>query len=200
MHGQTVVINTIVTRSGAKVDLITTRGSRDILEIGRANRRDLFNLKYRKPEPFVPRYLRLEVRERILYDGRILTPINEDDVRNAINELINHGVESIVIGFINSYVNPEHEIKAAKIIEEELRKLGRDIPITLSHEITREWREYERFNTAVLNAYVLPRVKKYIEVLEQTFKDMGFKGTFYMMLSNAGMATAPYVKTSNIYS
>jgi len=200
VHGQTVVINTIVTRSGAKVGLITTRGFRDILEIGRANRRDLFNLKYRKPEPFVPRYLRLEVRERILYDGSVLVPLHEDDVRNAVRELIKHGVESIVIGFINSYANPEHEIKAAKIAEEELRKLGRDIPITLSHEITREWREYERFNTAVLNAYVLPRVKKYIEELEQTFSSMGFRGTFYVMLSNAGMATASYVKRYPIFT
>jgi len=200
VHGQTVVINTILTKSGARVGLITTRGFRDILEIGRANRRDLFNLKYRKPEPFVPRHLRLEVRERVLYDGRILEPLHEDDVRNAVHELIKNGVESIAIGFINSYANPEHEAKAAKIAEEELKMLGRDIPITLSHEITREWREYERFNTAVLNAYVLPRVKNYIEVLEQTFRSMGFRGTFYMMLSNAGMATASYIKKYPIFT
>jgi N-methylhydantoinase A len=193
-HGQTVVINTIVTRSGAKVGFITTKNFRDILEIGRANRRDIFNLKYKKPEPFVPRYLRLEVRERILYNGSILTPLHEDDVRNAIYKLVKHGVESIVVGFINSYANPEHEYKAKSVIEEELKKLGLNIPITLSSEITREWREYERFNTAVMNAYVLPRVKNYIEALEKAFEEMGFKGTFYIMLSNAGMATASYVK------
>jgi N-methylhydantoinase A len=193
-HGQTVVINTIVTRSGAKVGFITTKNFRDILEIGRANRRDIFNLKYKKPEPFVPRYLRLEVRERILYNGSILTPLREDDVRNAIHKLVKHGVESIVVGFINSYANPEHEYKAKNVIEEELKKLGLNIPITLSSEITREWREYERFNTAVMNAYVLPRVKNYIEALEKAFEEMGFKGTFYIMLSNAGVATASYVK------
>jgi N-methylhydantoinase A len=193
-HGQTVVINTIVTRSGAKVGFITTKNFRDILEIGRANRRDIFNLKYKKPEPFVPRYLRLEVRERILYDGSILTPLREDDVRDAVHKLVKHGVESIVVGFINSYANPEHEYKAKSVIEEELKKLGLNIPITLSSEITREWREYERFNTAVMNAYVLPRVKNYIEALEKTFEEMGFKGTFYIMLSNAGVATASYVK------
>lgn len=193
-HGQTVVINTIVTRSGAKVGFITTKNFRDILEIGRANRRDIFNLKYKKPEPFVPRYLRLEVRERILYNGSILTPLHEDDVRNAIHKLVKHGVESIVVGFINSYANPEHEYKAKNVIEEELKKLGLNIPITLSSEITREWREYERFNTAVMNAYVLPRVKNYIEALEKAFEEMGFKGTFYIMLSNAGVATASYVK------
>lgn len=193
-HGQTVVINTIITRSGAKVGFITTKNFRDIFEIGRANRRDIFNLKYKKPEPFVPRYLRLEVRERILCDGSILTPLHEDDVRDALYKLVKYGVESIVVGFINSYANPEHEYKAKSIIEEELKKLGLDIPITLSSEITREWREYERFNTAVMNAYVLPRVKNYIEVLEKAFKEMGFKGTFYIMLSNAGVATASYVK------
>jgi N-methylhydantoinase A len=193
-HGQTVVINTIITRSGAKVGFITTKNFRDILEIGRANRRDIFNLKYKKPEPFVPRYLRLEVQERVLYDGSIHTPLSEDDVRSAVHKLVKHGVESIAVGFINSYANPEHEYKAKNIIEEELKRIGLDIPITLSSEITKEWREYERFNTAVMNAYVLPRVRSYIEALEKAFEGMGFRGAFYIMLSNAGVATASYVK------
>jgi|FaiFalDrversion3_1042247.scaffolds.fasta_scaffold01271_3 N-methylhydantoinase A len=199
-HGQTVVINTIVTRSGVKVGFITTKNFRDIIEIGRANRRDLFNLKYKKPEPFVPRHLRLEVDERTLYDGGILTPLSEGDVRGVIQKLIEHKVESIAIGFINSYANPEHELKAKKIVEEELRKMGMNIPVTLSHETTSEWREYERFNTAVLNAYVLPRVKNYIEALESNFKGSGFRGTFYMMLSNAGVATASYLKRYPIFA
>ena len=200
VHGQTVVINTIIERRGARVGMITTKGFRDIIEIQRANRRDMFNLRYKKPEPLVPRYLRLEVDERIMYDGSVLKPLKEDDVRRAATRLIKEGVESIVVAFMNSYANPEHEERAGEIVNSVAASLGREVFTTLSSKVTREWREYERFSTAVLNAYVLPRVYSYISQLESSFRERGFEGPFYIMLSNAGVAVAEFVKSYPITS
>lgn len=200
LHGQTLVINSIVTRTGAKVGLFITKGHRDILILQRANRRDIYNFRYKKPEPFVPRYLTVEVEERISGDGSIIKPLNTDDVKKALKNLLKEGVESICVSFLNSYVNPVHEIKAKKIIQEELKDKGLDIPITASHEITREWYEYERTNTAVLNAFVKPRMRNYLNLLEKEIKSMGFKGQFYSMLSNGGVASFDFVKEYPIYT
>jgi len=188
-HGQTVVINTVITRTGAKVGLITTKGFRDVLEIQRANRRDMYNLLYVKPEPLVPRYLRLEVEERIMYDGRILKGLNRDDLSSAIRKLREHGVESIAIAFINSYANPIHEIEAKRVLLE-----NGFMYVTASSEITNEWREYERTSTAVINAYTHPKFSNYIDRLTGAFKELGFRGIFYVMLSNGGVAKAELVK------
>ncbi|TRM75162.1 5-oxoprolinase, partial [Sulfolobus sp. B5] len=163
IHGQTLAINTIIERKGAKVGLITTKGFRDILEIQRANRRDMYNFKYRKPEPFVPRYLRREVSERITSSGEIITPLNIEELKIVADYLIKKGVESIAISFINSYVNPTHELKAKEVLKE---IIGDNAFITLSHEITREWGEYERTNTAVLNAYIKPKMSNYLKKLK----------------------------------
>lgn len=200
LHGQTLVINSIITRDGAKVGLLTTKGHRDILILQRANRRDIYNFRYKKPEPFVPRYLTIEVRERIGGDGSIIEPLHSEDVRNGLEKLLKEGVESICISFLNSYANPVHEIEAKRIIQEELEKRGLDIPITTSHEITREWYEYERTNTAVLNAFVKPKMRAYLNTLEKEIKSMGFKGMFYSMLSNGGMASFDFVKEYPIYT
>jgi N-methylhydantoinase A len=188
-HGQTVVINTVITRSGATVGLITTKGFRDVLEIQRANRRDMYNLLYEKPKPLVPRYLRLEVEERIMYDGKILKNLNKEDLNNAIKKFREHSVESIAISFINSYANPVHEIEAKKILVESGYRY-----VTASCDITNEWREYERTSTAVINAYTHPKFSKYIERLYNTFRELGFRGVFYVMLSNGGVAKADLIK------
>ncbi|PVU77835.1 5-oxoprolinase [Sulfolobus islandicus] len=196
IHGQTLAINTIVERKGAKVGLITTKGFRDILEIQRANRRDMYNFRYKKPIPLVPRYLRLEVGERIKSNGDILLPINENEVVEAVKKLKEENVEAIAVGFINSYVNPIHELKAGEII----KRIDSSIMVTLSHEVTREWREYERTSTAVLNAYVMPKMNRYLSKLESEFKRRGFKGNYFAMLSNGGMATFEYAKRFPIYT
>ncbi|AAK41875.1 hydantoinase/oxoprolinase family protein [Saccharolobus solfataricus] len=196
IHGQTLAINTIVERKGAKVGLITTKGFRDILEIQRANRRDMYNFRYKKPTPFVPRYLRLEVTERIKSNGDILTSLNENEVVEAIKKLKAENVEAIAVSFINSYVNPIHELKVGEII----KRVDPNIIVTLSHEVTREWREYERTSTAVLNAYVMPKMSKYLSKLENEFKNRGFKGNYFAMLSNGGMATFDYAKRFPIYT
>ena len=193
VHGQTVVINTIVTRSGSKVGLVTTEGF-DILEIGRANRRDLFNLKYRKPEPLVPRYLTKWVEERILADGTVLKPLDQECVQRAAAELLDNGCDALAVSFVNSYSNPEHEKKAGEIIEKEIEKRGKEPFVTLGHELSREWREYERTTTAVLNAYTQPQLNAYIAILESILSKKNFKGIFYVMLATAGMATSDFAK------
>jgi len=199
VHGQTVVINTIVTRSGSKVGLIATKGF-DILEIGRANRRDLFNMKYRKPEPLVPRDLKIEVKERIMADGKIILPLNEQDVRNGVRKLIDDGVDAFAVSLINSYVNPAHEKRAGELVLDELQRAGRSPFVTLSHELTREWREYERTSTAALNAYVQPAFNGYIAELEKGLGQRQFQGILYIMLANAGMSTANFAKNYPIYA
>ena len=200
-HGQTAVINSIVTRSGAKVGLITTEGFRDVLLLQRANRRDIYNFSYKKPRPFVPRYLTIEVKERIKSDGSVLKPLDGEDLKDAVRRLKREKVESICISFINSYVNPVHELEAREIIKQTTEeRWNESIPITLSHEITREWGEYERTNTAVLNAFVKPKIREYLTKLENEIRGMGFKGQFFAILSNGGIASFDFAKEFPIYS
>jgi len=200
-HGQTAVINSIITRSGAKVGLITTEGYRDVLILQRANRRDVYNFAYKKPEPFVPRYLTVEVKERIRSDGSVIEELDREGVKGAVRKMKNEKVESICVSFMNSYVNPKHEIEARDIIRKiQKEEWDEDIPITLSHEITREWGEYERTNTAVLNAFVKPKIRGYLTKLENEIRGMGFKGQFFAILSNGGIASFDFAKEYPIYS
>ncbi|HEX3722623.1 MAG TPA: hydantoinase/oxoprolinase family protein [Nitrolancea sp.] len=186
VHGATVVINALTERSGARTGLITTQGFRDVLEIGRANRSDIYNFAFRKPVPFVPRYLRLEVLERVNYKGQVLTPLDEDALRASVRSLLIEDVEAIAICFIHSYANPDHERRAAEIVREEAPQLA----VTASHEVTREWREYERTNTVVLNAYIQPTARRYLNTLEQSLTDQGMPvGALHVMQSNGGIAT-----------
>ncbi len=185
VHGSTVIINALTEHKGAKTGLITTKGFRDVLEISRANRPDLYNFYYTKPEPFVPRYLRREVRERLNYKGEELTPLNEDDVREAVAYLKKQGVQSIAVCFLHSYADPGHEVRVGEIIKE----MAPEIPSTLSHEVTQEWREYERTNTAVLNSYVLPTAQFYLDNLEKHLAEMGMDKVYHIMQSNGGTVT-----------
>jgi len=185
VHGSTIIINALTERKGVKTGLITTKGFRDVLEITRANRPDLYNLYYTKPEPFVPRYLRLEVRERVNYKGEELEPLNEDDVRRAAESFVREGVEAIAVCFLHSYANPAHEARCGEL----LRELLPEIPVTLSHEIIKEWREYERTNTTVLNAYVQPIAVQYLNTLERDLREMGMGPVAHVMQSNGGIAT-----------
>jgi len=186
VHGATVVINILTERKGVKTGLITTKGFRDVLEISRCNRPDLYNFYYTKPKPFVPRYLRYEVEERISFKGEELTALNVEDVRRAVEQLKDEGVEAIAVCFLHSYANSEHEIECGKII----KSLVPDIPVTLSSELTKEWHEYERTTTTVLNSYVLPIAHKYLDTLEECCVEMGIRrNTLHVMQSNGGSAT-----------
>ncbi|NMC13756.1 MAG: hydantoinase/oxoprolinase family protein, partial [Chloroflexi bacterium] len=185
VHGTTIVINAITERKGAKTGLITTQGFRDILEIGRGARPDFFNLEYKKPTPFVPRYLRREVPERISYKGEISQPIDLSVLPSILDDFRKEGVEAIAICFVNSYANPIHEQKALdKILE-----LWHDVSVVASHQITREWREYERTNTAVLSAYVQPIAHRYLDRLTGRLSEAGMICTPYIMQSNCGIDT-----------
>lgn len=186
VHGSTVVINALTERKGARTGLITTRGFRDVLEIGRANRPDMYNFSYRKPKPFVPRHLRLEVEERVSYRGEVLEPLHEEELRAVVRRLKEEGVEAIAICFLHSYANPSHEQRAVEIIREE----APDLATTASHEVTRQWREYERSNTAVLNAYVQPTASRYLVNLEQELETLGMsREALHVMQSSGGIAT-----------
>jgi N-methylhydantoinase A len=186
VHGTTVIINALTERKGVKTGLVTTKGFRDVLEIGRANRPDIYNLYYEKPTPFVPRRLRLEVTERVNYKGEVLEPLDAGEMRDAVRQLIVEECESIAVCFLHAYANPEHEVLAGRLI----REVAPTVPFTLSHEVTQEWREFERTSTAVLNSYVLPAARAYLENLEQnltTRKRMG--NVLHVMQSNGGSAT-----------
>lgn len=200
LHGQTLVINTIITRRGAKVGLITTEGFRDIILITRSNRRDIYNLKYRKPASFVPRRLIREVGERIGFNGEIIKPLNEKEVENALHELLSEGVQSIALCYINSYANSSHEIRSKEIVTYALKKRGVTPYVSISCEITGEWREYERTSTTVLNAYVHPHMDRYLKNLEDTLRRKGVRGELFMMLSSGGVSTFGYAADYPILS
>ncbi|RJS90080.1 hydantoinase/oxoprolinase family protein [Candidatus Bathyarchaeota archaeon] len=193
IHGQTVVINAIIERKGVKVGLITTKGHRDVLGLQRANRRDMYNFRYKKPEPLVPRCLRLEIDERVMADGTVLKELEEEEVVEAAERLLKEGVEALCIAFLNSYANPDNERRAGEIV-----RGMTTVPLVLSHEVTREWREYERFSTATLNAYVLPILDRYLGRLQDALSNGGT--TFMAMVSNGGMVPFEYARKFPIYT
>jgi len=182
-HGTTVVINALTERKGVKVGLISTEGFRDTLEIARGNRPDFFNLHYRKPEPFVPRHLRRELKERTSYKGEEITPLDLSALPAIIADFKAEGVAAVAICFLHSYADPSHEQAALA----EVRKLWPEVSAVASHQITREWREYERTNTAVLSAYVQPIAERYLQRLAGGLAEKGFRHSPYIMQSNCGV-------------
>jgi N-methylhydantoinase A len=184
-HGSTVVINALLSRKGAKVALVTTEGFRDVLEIGRGNRPDLFNFRFEKPAPFVPRHLRFEVKERCDYLGREIQPIDLGGLEPIAAAIRGEGVEAVAISLLHSYVNPLHEQQAA----ERLRELCPGVAVLASHEICREWREYERTSTAVLSAYVTPVARTYLDRLSTSLEKRKIGCTPFIMQSNGGIGT-----------
>ena len=185
VHGTTLVTNTIIERKGAKTGLITTKGWRDTLEIGRDIRYDLYDLFIERPEPLVPRYLRKEVTERVNKDGAVLIELDEESVRKAAQELVQEGVVAVGVCLFHSYRNPKHE----QIIKEILQREYPQFHVTLSSEVAPEIREYERTSTTVANAYVQPLMKKYLASLETQMREMGLEGSLYIMLSSGGITT-----------
>jgi N-methylhydantoinase A len=185
VHGTTIVINAITEKKGAKVGLLTSEGFRDVLEIGRGNRPDFFNLEYRKPEPFVPRFLRREVKGRTNYKGIETAPLDLSGLPAILDDFRSEGVEAVAICFINSYANPAHEEAALARV----KALWPKVSAVASHQITREWREYERTNTAVLSAYVQPVAHRYLDSLTGALYDAGMRCTPYIMQSNCGVDT-----------
>jgi N-methylhydantoinase A len=186
VHGTTVGVNALIQRKGAKTGLITTKGFRDVLEIARMSRDNMYNLWYKRPPPFVPRPLRLEVTERISVNGDVIEPLDISEVSKVIRYLKSHSVESIAVCFLHSYANPKHERMVGDILTRQLP----NIPFSLSCVVAREYREYERTNTTVLDAYVKPLMSRYLSRLEQELKTRGFRGRIMIALSSGGMRDA----------
>jgi N-methylhydantoinase A len=182
LHGSTIAINTVLERSGARTALITTEGFRDVYALGRGNRPDAFNLDFHRPRPLVPRDLTFEISERMNAAGEVLRPIDADAVAKLGRQLEALGVEAAAICFLHSYANPAHEIVAGDV----LRRLCPHIFVTMSHEILREFREYERTSTTALNGYVGPRVARYLTRFEEFARAAKFSGQIAIMRSNGG--------------
>ncbi len=182
VHGSTVATNTLLERKGALTALITNSGFEDVLEIGRQNRKRLYDLHYRKPEPLVPRQLRFGIKGRVNFKGEILEDIDESQVEKIAEEILHKKVESVAVCLLHSYANCEHERRVKEILRKKLK-----VHISLSHEILPEFREYERTSTTVINAYVSPVMESYIGFLEKHLK----KGdTLNIMQSNGGVISS----------
>jgi N-methylhydantoinase A len=183
LHGSTVAINTLLERNGAKTALIITEGFRDIYEIGRINRPDAYNLFFGKHVPLVERALRFEVRERMTAEGEIYTPLDEAGVERVCAELEKLEVEAVAILLLHCYVNPAHEKRVKEMVQQRLPHAF----VTASHELSQEYREFERCSTAVSNAYIGPRVSEYLEGIDQHIKNEGFQGSFMLVQSTGGL-------------
>ncbi|MEE9444948.1 MAG: hydantoinase/oxoprolinase family protein [Cocleimonas sp.] len=193
-HGSTVIINALTERKGVKTALITTKGFRDVVEIARGNRPDLFNFNFRKPKPFVDRHLRCELDERTHYTGKILKQVDVTPLSEILDYLKAEGVEAIAVSFLHAYANAENE----EVTVAQIKKLWPEISVLASHAISRQWREYERTNTTILSAYVHPIANKYISSLEERLSNDGFCEKPYMMQSNCGISTVEAAKANPI--
>jgi N-methylhydantoinase A len=185
IHGTTVGTNTILTRSGAKTGLIATAGFRDCIEFRRIPKADMFNWRMPCPKPLVPRYLRVEVEERLDWRGHVKTPLKEEGVRDAVAHLKKEGVESIAVSLLFSFLNPSHERKIREIIEEDYP----DAHVSLSSTVWPAISEFERTSTTAIDAYIAPSVQNYISVLHDWLEKEGFRGEFLLMQSNGGVGS-----------
>jgi N-methylhydantoinase A len=183
LHGSTTAINTVLERKGAKTALLTTAGFRDVYAIGRSNRIEAFNLDFHRPRALVPRNFTYEVKERVDAAGSVLVALDPAEIEDLARVLGEQGIEAVAVSFLHSYANPAHERAVGDI----LRRVNPHMFVTLSHEILREFREYERTSTTVLNAFVGPRVRAYLTTLEGYLRREKFAGKVHIMRSNGGV-------------
>ncbi len=186
VHGTTVASNTILQKKGARTGLITTRGFRDVLEIGRIRTPDLYDLQWDKPVPLVERRWRLEVDERVGADGAVLRPLDQAGLVAAADRLIGDGITSIAVCFINSYLNPVHE----EVAERLLRQRYPGLDVTASYRVLPEIKEYERTSTTVVNAYLLPIMHRYLARLAASLAQLGITAPLLVVASNGGVMGA----------
>ncbi|MFQ5434318.1 MAG: hydantoinase/oxoprolinase N-terminal domain-containing protein, partial [Anaerolineae bacterium] len=185
IHGTTLVINAIIERKGARTGLITTQGFRDVLELGREMRYAPYDIFAEFPEPLVPRYLRLEVDERLRADGSVLQKLDEPQAREIVRKLLEMDVESIAVCLLNSFENPTHEQTIKQIIKQQ----SPDLSVSISYDVLPQIREYERTSTTVANAYVKPLTASYLRRLSDRLAAMGFHGRLFIMLSSGGVTS-----------
>lgn len=182
LHGTTVGLNALLERKGSTVGLLTTEGFRDVLEIRKGDRGDWYNLFWVPQAPLVPRRLRQPVRERIRSNGEVLTEIEDVDVLNALEIFVRENVNAIAVCFLNAYANPAHELKVKSILEDQ----GFDGAISLSHQVSGEYRDYERTSTTVIDAFVRARLSHYMKHIESNLRGIGFNGTCLITRSGSG--------------
>ena len=183
IHGSTVAINTLIERKGARTALLVTKGTRDVYAIGRGNRPDAYNLFFARPKPLTPRASIFEVDERMLAGGVVRTPVDEAEIEGLAEIIAGQDYDSVAVCFLHSYANVSHEEQAGAILR---RKLP-GVYVSLSHEIMREYREYERISTTAVNAYIGPKVSGYVGALEGSLRKHGFAGELSIMQSNGGV-------------
>jgi N-methylhydantoinase A len=191
LHGSTIAINTMLERNGAKTALLTTEGFRDVYEIGRINRPDAYNLYFKKHVPLIERALRFEVRERITAEGEIRVALDEASVHAACDRLEAAGVAAVAILLLHSYINPAHEARVKEIVQERLPRAF----VTASHELSREYREFERCSTAAANAYIGPVVSEYLREIDEHLDRSGFGGSFLLVQSTGGLYESHRART-----
>jgi N-methylhydantoinase A len=185
VHGTTLATNALIERRGAVTALLTTEGFRDSVAMAHENRFEQYDLAMQRPEPLVPRHLRLGVPERLAANGDVLLPLDEAAVRAQIPTLVEHEVQSVAVGFLHSFVDPGHERRVRQILAEELP----EVAVTLSSDVCPEIREYERLSTACANAYIQPLMAAYLADLDQRLRKLGVGGPLLLMLSNGGLCT-----------
>src|ERR1700675_3318420 len=188
--GSTIGIKTLIERKGAKTGLIVTRGTRDVYIIGRGNRPEAYNLFFHRHRPLVPRHLTREIDERVMSSGDVHHPLNKASVTEACRALAAEGVEAVAVCLLHAYANPDHERIAGAMVREALPGAY----LSLSHDIMREYGEFERMSTTVVNAYIGPKVGGYVKDLSQNLGGVGFRGSLSIMRSNGGVMT-PEVAT-----
>jgi N-methylhydantoinase A len=186
VHGNTVGLNSLLERRGTRVLFITTERFRDVLRMGRGDRRDIFSLHYRKPRPLVPITDVETVRERMDVDGSVRVPLDEASLEPIAARIEREDVTSVAVCLLHAYRNPAHELRIRELLLERFPELW----ISLSHEIAPEWREYERSSTTALNAYIAPRVDRYLRSLMDQLRDDGFNSELHIMQSSGGVTTA----------
>ncbi len=194
VHGSTTAINTVIEKKGAKTGLVVTKGTRDVYRIGRGNRPEAYNIYFKRPEPFVDRHLTFEINERLRPNGTELISFDFKQAKTIAEEVARSGVEAVAVCFLHSWANPENESKMGQLIAAADPKLY----ISLSHKILREYGEYERMSTTVLNSYIGPKISTYLDNLEHKLQDAGFKGNLLMMESNGGVMSPAVAKTTPV--
>ncbi|AXV04902.1 N-methylhydantoinase A [Euzebya pacifica] len=185
-HGTTLGLNALLTRTGARIAVVGTKGFRDVYLLGRTDRRTNYDITHRKPQPLLERYDTFEVAERSTFDGGVHQPLDTDDARHVAETLAERGYDAVAVAFLHAYANPAHELAMREILNE----VAPGLEVTLSHELSREYREYERTSTAVLDAYIKPIVRRYLQQLDAELTDRGFTGRFLMTRSGGGAMTA----------
>ena len=187
VHGTTVGLNAFLERKGSRVLLIMTKGISDTYTIARGDRKELYNVQYSKPGTLVPRKDVVEVEERIMWDGSVHTELNETDLSKIVKIINDEDIKAVAICYLHSYVNPEHEIKTREFLSKNIKE---EVVISLSHEIAREWREYERASTAVMNSYIGPVTNNYLKSLKNQLQNSEYTNPLYIMQSNGGVIRA----------